>query len=506
MPNEQLAELAAVAGALGAVAVLLARSRLPLVAGFAALAAAEAGLVWARVPREDLERLATPAAAGALVAGTLAVAALAAVLVRRPELVPLLVLVAAPFRLPVDLGAQSALLLVPLYAALAAAALALVYRALRDGDVAPIPRVLALPAAAFVALAAVSLLWALDPKQGTVQLLFFLFPGAVLVAVVARAPFARWLPRALAVSLVALTTVFALVGLWQLRSGNLFFARDVEVANEFSSYVRVTSLFADPSIYGRHLVLGIGVVLVALWLGRIHVLAAGALVALLWAGLFVSYSQSSMVTLVVVTLVVTLVLADRRSRVVVAVALATATVVAGAATAAVARDHSLREVTSGRSRLVETTARVIAKHPLAGVGIGSQPAASREEAEGATQIRRNASHTTPLTIAAELGALGVATYLSFLAGAAWLLSRAFRHDAALGVGLGAVFLALAVHSLFYSGFFEDPLTWGVPAFAAAVLGAHRAEPVADAQPTPTSTGADGAEALPAASRAMRVSR
>jgi hypothetical protein len=503
MANEQLAELAAVAGALGAAAVLLARSRLPLVAGFVLLAAAEGGLVWARVPRADLERLATPGAGAALLAAGLLVAAIAAVLVRRPEVVPLLVLVAAPFRLPVDLGEQSALLLVPLYAALAAAALALLYRTLRDREVAPIPRALAVPVAAFVALAAVSLLWALDPKQGTVQLLFFVVPGAVLVAVVARAPVATWLPRALAVSVVTLTTLFALVGLWQVRSGNLFFAPDVEVANEFSSYVRVTSLFADPSIYGRHLVLGIAVLLVALWLRRIHVLAAAALVALLWAGLFVSYSQSSMLTLVVVTLAVTLVLADRRSRFVVAVALAAATVVAGAATAAVARDHSLREATSGRSRLVETTARVIAKHPLAGVGIGSQPAASRQEAESASQIRRNASHTTPLTIAAELGAFGVAAYLTFLAAAAWLLFRTFRLDAALGVGLGAVFLTLAVHSLFYSGFFEDPLTWGVPALAAAFLGVRRG---ALGQPIRTTTGGVRGDAFPAASRATSVRR
>jgi hypothetical protein len=34
------------------------------------------------------------------------------------------------------------------------------------------------------------------------------------------------------------------------------------------------------------------------------------------------------------------------------------------------------------------------------------------------------------------------------------------------VGAAAVFLALFVHSLFYSGFFEDPIVWGVMAFAA----------------------------------------
>jgi len=44
-----------------------------------------------------------------------------------------------------------------------------------------------------------------------------------------------------------------------------------------------------------------------------------------------------------------------------------------------------------------------------------------------------------------------------------------RRDRALGIGLGAVFLVLFVHSLFYAGFFEDPLTWGVLGVAGAVL-------------------------------------
>jgi hypothetical protein len=34
------------------------------------------------------------------------------------------------------------------------------------------------------------------------------------------------------------------------------------------------------------------------------------------------------------------------------------------------------------------------------------------------------------------------------------------------LGASAVFLALFVHSLFYSGFFEDPIVWGAMALAA----------------------------------------
>ena len=62
--------------------------------------------------------------------------------------------------------------------------------------------------------------------------------------------------------------------------------------------------------------------------------------------------------------------------------------------------------------------------------------------------------------------IGFGLYLLFLAGAARLARRATKRRRALGLGLAVVFLVLFLHSLFYSGFFEDPITWGVLAVAA----------------------------------------
>jgi hypothetical protein len=61
-----------------------------------------------------------------------------------------------------------------------------------------------------------------------------------------------------------------------------------------------------------------------------------------------------------------------------------------------------------------------------------------------------------------------------------------RRDAALGLTLAAVLLALVVHSLFYSGFFEDPITWLAVAIAAGYLVSHDepAEEVATIAPSP----------------------
>ena len=55
---------------------------------------------------------------------------------------------------------------------------------------------------------------------------------------------------------------------------------------------------------------------------------------------------------------------------------------------------------------------------------------------------------------------------ALLAGATRLLLLLTRLNRALGLGASAVFLALFVHSLFYSGFFEDPIVWGVMVLAA----------------------------------------
>jgi O-antigen ligase len=323
--------------------------------------------------------------------------------------------------------------------------------------------------AAFVALTAVSLAWSHDVRAGSIALAFFYFPFALGFALVARAPVVAWLSRALATTLVALSTAFALIGLWQSHTRTLFFAPDLEVANAYTTFFRVTSVFKDPSLYGRYLVAAIAVLLVALWLRAAAALVVLPLTAVLFAGLHFSYSQSSFAALFAVVLAIALVLGGPRLRVTLAAGVAVAVVAAGAVTAATIADEGARTATSGRSRLVSVTLDVARAHPVAGVGIGGQPRASVEES-GTGTVKRNASHTTPLTVAAELGVAGLALYAWLLVAGALALLRVVAVDRALGLGLSAVGLMLLVHSLFYAGFFEDPLTWGVLAVSAAVLG------------------------------------
>ena len=487
-----VAQYAAIGGALGAALLLLGRSRWPLLAGFALLAVADAGLV------ADLSthgHRVTPKLAALGIAALVPTAVGAAIFVRWPALVTPVILAAAPFRPPLSFGSEHRYYvgvasagqlgrLLPLYGVLAATALALAWRALRGGKFRAVPALVSIPAIAFFAMAAASLLWTEDLHAGENILAYFLFPFAVLVAVVARAPFPPWLPRALAAIGIALATLFAVVGLVQAVTHKLwFFSPSVEVGNAYSSFFRVTSLFRDPSLYGRHVVLGIALVLVAVLYRRLTPFVAFPLVGVLFAGLWFSYSQSSVAALFAVTLVLAFFVGNRALRIVAAVT-AAAVVLAGAGlvVASIGR-HSAQQVTSDRSRRIDLTLKVFRSHPLVGVGLGAQPLASRARSTQGGSPTRFVSHTTPLTIAAELGLVGLAAYLALLAGAAALIWRVRRLNPPLGLGLAAVLLALFVHSIAYSGFFEDPVTWLVLAVASSfVLSRESAEPAAILEP------------------------
>jgi O-Antigen ligase len=496
MDEAGLSELAGVVGAAGAVLVLLAGRRATLVAGFALIAAAEVLLA-------ELDRI-SPTLVAAGMAGLLVLAASAVVFVRYPALVVPALLLAAPFRLPFDFDrdhrfffalAQGGRLgrLVPLYLVLAAAVAAYVWRVLRGAEVAAIPRLLAVPAAAFFALASLSLLWSRDLDAGANLQAFFLLPFAALVAVVARAELAPWLPKALAWIAIGLASLFAAIGLWQEATKDLFFySPQLEVANAYSPFFRVTSLFTDPSLYGRHLVLGFAVLLVLLWAGRINPYLAAAIGTLLFAGLYFSYSQTSMAALFAVAFVVTLVAGDRIARRGVVAASVVVVLAAAGFLLADAKDQSIADVTSGRWTRVERTADVVREAPFFGVGLGAQPKVSQELAEqDGARTARFVSHTTPLTVAAELGVVGLAIYGLLLAAAIRMIMLLRLRDAVLALSLGAVLLALFVHALAYSGFFEDPITWLTLGIGAAYLAAPavaREPAVAPSKTEPAATG------------------
>jgi O-Antigen ligase len=481
MEHPDTAQLAAVGGALGSVLVLLARGRFALLAGLVVLVLAEAGLA-VSLGSGPLDELGSATGAGAAAIGLLLLGGAAAVLARRPALVPIVVLIAAPFRPPLDFDSANRFLvsiaddgrlgrLLPLYFVLSAAVAALAWRALRGRELRPLPRMIAMPAAAFFAFAFCSLLWADDLEAGANLLVFFTLPFVALLTTVARAEYPESVPRALAAAAIVLACLFAVVGLWQAVTHELFFyAPNLAISNANTDYFRVTSLFGDPSLYGRHVALGIGIVLALLAARRWRPWPLVAALALMWAGLLFSYSQSSMAALLVVTLALAFTTGARRVRQSVGLLALLAALAAGGYVAVKVIDgDSLNQITSDRTERVEDAVRVIEDAPVAGVGIGGQARASRRLAGSDRPTPNFVSHTTPLTVAAELGAIGLALYAWLLIGGVQLIAAVRRHDEAFGLALLASFLGLFVHALFYSGFLEDPITWLVLAIGAGYL-------------------------------------
>ena len=499
VPSEALS---AILAAIGTIVVLVGDRRAFVLGGLVLLAVAEVALGATLVDVQP-ERFVSPVAVAALAAAAVFVFAFALLFVRFAAAVPAIALAVAPLRLPLDVDADHRFLiaraeagelgrLLPLYFVLATAALALVIRLVRGAEVRTIPRELALPVAGFVAFACLSLTWSLDRDAGADRLAFYLIPFLVLVVVIANSPVSTRLPGVLGIVAVALAVLFSAVGIIQAATHRLlFFAPSVEIANAYGPVFRVTSLFTDPSLYGRHVVLGFAVLLVAIWLRRINLVAAVVLGVVLWLGLYFSYSQSSMTALFAVAVAVPFIAGTRVTRRAVVVAAVAMLVVAAAVAVNDIRDESLRRATSDRSRRVEIALRVFADQPIVGVGVAAQARASQERDRAEAPQSTYVSHNAPLTVAAELGTVGLALYCTILIGAIRVIDRIRGTAPALALGLAAALIALFVHALFYSGFFEDPVTW----FAFGLAGAFAAERAAAEHRAPA-LGRAGAAARP----------
>jgi O-antigen ligase len=467
----ELARAAGPVGVAGLAALLLAPQRVHRLAGLVAWALAALALAVYLAPGGHRAVL-----AGAAVAGLVASAAGAALLLRRPWLLAVAALACVPARIPVTVGSTQANLLVPLYAVVAAAALApgweLVKGDTRARELGPV----ALPLAAFAGLSGLSLAWSQDLRQGAIELLAFYLPFGLLAVALARLDWRRnWL-LVLFGELVLMALIFAVVGIEQWITRDIFWNPKVLVGNVYAPFFRVNSLFWDPSIYGRFLVVAmLAALVVVLYTRSLRVvLAAAVAIAVMWVGLLFSFSQSSFAALAVGALVAAAFAWRRRSLLLVGLA-AGVFVLAAVGSPNVRHailHHSagrLNRITSGRSKLVSNGLKLAVHHPVIGVGVGGfKQAYAKQQHLRSKEPKAAASHDTPITVAAETGVPGLALFAWLLVAGLLLafrrVARDFAGQAALVFGLA--FAAIGVHSLFYNAFFEDPTVWGVLGLAA----------------------------------------
>jgi len=465
------AQVAGVVSSLGLATLLVAPGRWQRLAGLGAWALGAIVLAVYLAPHGH-----RPLLAGAAVVGLLLVAVCAYVFHRWPFVLPFAALACVAARIHVHVGSTEANLLVPMYGVVAAAALLLAWE-LWQGDarareLGPV----AWPLAALVGWGGLSMIWTQDVRQGAIELLFFYLPFGLLAVALARLRWSRLIALGLLVEVTAMAVVFSAIGIYQYEAHKLFWNQKLVVSNAYAPFYRVNSVFWDPSIYGRFLVVAILALLVVVLFGRDRrwLLGATAAIAVIWAGLFFSYSQSSFAALAA-GVVIAAIFAWGRRGIALAVATLLVVVAAGLAVPSVRHDlfgHSAgKSATSGRGTLVRRGLHIAVHHPVAGVGLGGFKHAYADLAGlKGKEPNAAASHTTPVTVAAEGGIVGFALYAWLLVAALLLAFRRFARDlpGLTALALGLVLTAIAVHSLFYSAFFEDPTVWAAIGLAAAL--------------------------------------
>lgn len=467
--------------------------------------------------------------AAGLLAALVVIAALSLLMRRRPDALPLLAIAALPFRLPISADGRTVNLLIPLYLVVAAGTLTFLLPRLLGlrvegsrnaddcGDRRRQQRMQELaggsPTKAATWLSPLGVEWLLlvavvlyalqgvyspDHAKAAENVAFFYVPFGLLFMLLRDVHWTRELVlRCLGVA-VALAVVFAGIGFVEYARKQLFLNPKVVAANEYGNYFRVNSLFFDPNIYGRFLaIVMIALTTVVLWTRRRReVLIGAAVLGWLLAGLVTSFSQSSIAALLLGLAVHAAYRWDVRATVYVTGALiAIAAVVVLSAPPSLhfglsGSGGSTSNATSGRTKLISGGLELFADRPLSGYGSGSFE--TEYKRHGRTRDAANAtsaSHTIPITVAAEQGILGLAVYVALLICAFAVLFRGAGRSPPR-IALAACFAALVLHTWTYADFLEDPLTWtllgiGVAlARAGSTRGVSR-EPDLSAQPVGT---------------------
>jgi O-antigen ligase len=449
-----------------------------------------------------------------LVAALVVVAALVALMRRYDDAFPLLAVFALPFRLPISASDRTVNLLVPLYLVVAAGTLVyLLPRLLARSNASgatperhTLPRVS--PASlsfwrsprgvqwllfATVGLYALQTLYSEDRTKGAENLAFFYVPFLLLFLILRDVRWTReLLLRCLGVA-VALAVLFAGVGFVEYYRKELFLNPKVVAADQYDNYFRVNSVFFDPSIYGRFLALVMIAVTTAVLSARgsagelatsirerrRYVLAGAAVLAWLLAGLVTSFSQSSIAALLLGLAVLGAWCWGVRATLSVSIAVvAIAGVFIALAPTSLhfglkGSGGSASNATSGRTTLVSGGLELFADRPLEGYGSGSFETEYKRHSTTAVASSENAvsaSHTIPITVAAEQGIVGLALYVALLLAAFMVLFRGAGRSPPR-IAIAACFAALVLHTWTYADFLEDPSTWTLLAIGLALADA-----------------------------------
>jgi O-antigen ligase len=291
-------------------------------------------------------------------------------------------------------------------------------------------------------------------------MVFFYVPFALLYELLRGISWTPALLRRCLALLVVLAVVFSIIGFVEYATKTIILNSKLVVANDLHTYFTVNSVFFDPDIFGRFLALVMVLLAVVLLYDRPprEQLVAGGALAVLWAGLVLTLSRSSLGALLV-GMGVLAALRWRPSR---ALVVAVAVIAVGAAAVALSPNtfglnQGINGASSGRGGLVSGGLSLFADRPIWGYGSGSF-VTEYQRHHRANASTLSASHTIPITIAAEQGLIGLLAYIALVVAALICLVRGARGDPTRSA-IAAAFAALVFHTMLYADFLEDPITW-----------------------------------------------
>jgi O-antigen ligase len=475
-PLELIGILAACGGA--ALALVSDDERIRHWAILLALVAAPAlvaGDVWHE--SRFVELRAEPAKLTALVAAAAIGVAVLAILFRRfPGLFPVLAFAAMPLRVPVALGGETSNLLVPLYGVIAAqfvaGSLGLLRSEQRPSAAAPLRLAVWLRRllAATLVLYALQTAYSVDVSNAIENACFFLVPFAVLFIQLTEVRWSRALLLRVFWAVVAAGLVCAFVAFGEYATRDLLLNDELQQSNQIHLYFRVNSLFHDPNVFGRYLALLIVALGAAVaWARRTSTAALSAATAgVLLVALAFSFSLTSFAAVIAGLLVLALLRLGLRwaatAAGIIVVVAAAFVALGGLERSAVGPQRNLESETSGRTDLVSGGVRLAKDRPGWGWGSGSFGRAFTDHIERA---KTTTSHSEPITVAAEQGAIGIVLYLALLVVSLLLVFAGGVRGSPARAAVAACYVAMIVHSLGYAGFLIDPATWALLALAFA---------------------------------------
>ena len=470
------AELLGILIACGAAATALAARdrRLQDAAVAVALVAAPLlvlGNVWGEPRIVDLRHSPVQIAAG-LVVGALALGVLVAVFRRWREAFPIAAFAVLPLRVPLDIGGETANLLVPLYLVIAAGAISFLWgseqRATSDRQPTTWPLWLGYALAATLVLYAIQSAYSRDVANAIENIGFFLVPFALMFVLLTEVEWTRRLLGRLLIAVAAVTSVISVIAVYQYFARDLFLNPELFDANELHVYFRVNSVFFDPNILGRYLALTMTALgAYVAWGGtRRNLGLATAAFGLALAALAFSFSITSFASVLAGLGMVALLRWGLRGAVAAGAALAVGLVallfVGGTPTSDIQSD---RGFDSGHSSLVEGGLDLFGDRPVAGYGSGAFGRAFYDEIEKA---RTTVSHSEPITVAAEQGVIGLIVYAGLLLTALFTVLGAGAGRSLSRTAVAACFVAMTIDSLGYTGFTIDPATWALLALGVSL--------------------------------------